>query len=132
MADKIIRPNQWVEILATSSKTTAQSVTCQMAEGSRGAYFFIDVTTDAASASVTPSIEIIDPGGDNDTEAIITWTAIADIGHDIKLVYPAASETAAVTNLELQAIPLPGRFNFAVAVADADALEYGVRAYGLP
>ena len=132
MADIIIRPNQPVQILSTAARTTEQTVSYQLAEGCNGIILFIDVTVDAASGSITPSIDSADPGGDNDMEPVTAFSAIAAVGHFIKVIALGAVETAAVTPLEVQGIPAPSRGQFKMAVADTDSLTYGVRAYGVP
>lgn len=136
MAMKTLRPNQWEELLATAARTTAitgTTIEFTLTEGCRGFFLFLDVTGVTDTPGLTPSVNIVDPGGDNDAEPIATFGAFAPSGasHKVYLVYAGAVETGALTPLEMQGVPAPPHGTITVAVADTDSCTYGIRAYGL-
>lgn len=106
-------------ILASAARTTAQDV--QVAHGGLGGIFIIDITVDPAAASLTFTVEGIDPASLK-KYTILASAAKAATGTFTMRVYPSAVAAANVAATDF----LPENFNFKVAVADTDSMTYSV------
>lgn len=62
----------------------------------RGVRVFINVTVNAVSAAIVPTIEVKDPVSGVYT-AVLTGASITGVGHTVLTVYPGATVAAGVT-----------------------------------
>ena len=115
--------NRYVTVLVSAARTTAQAVEILLSSSDHptALVFTIDVTLDAATASITPSIESYDPLSETWT-GVLTGAAIAAVG-DVQLKIGVGLTAAA--NLVVNDV-VPTKFRFSMAVADADAITYSV------
>ena len=118
--------NQSFTILPSAARTTAQSVDLTN-DRARGVYITIDVTVDAATGSITPSVAIIDPVS-GAAETIALMTALAAVTRVTLLIYPGTLTAAANDITQILQAPLPRDWRFVMAVADTDSLTYSVGA----
>jgi len=87
----------------------------------------IDVTVDAASGSITPSIEGYDEASGK-WITLLTGAAIAATGQVVLEVGPHMADSS---NLKRQ-MALPHQVRFDMAVADTDSMTYSVGAWLSP
>ncbi len=115
--------NRYVTVLASAARTEAQTVvvTQLSSDKPKVLVFTIDVTLDAATASITPSVQGFDPLSETWT-TIVTGAAIAALG-DVQLKIGVGLTAAANLTVNHE---IPTRFRFRMAVADADAITYSV------
>ena len=115
--------NRYITVLASAARTALEAVVINQvsSDNPESLLFTIDVTLDAASASITPSIEGFDPLSETWT-TILTGAAIAAVG-DVQLRIGVGLPVTA--NLSANYV-IPQRFRFSMAVADTDAITYSV------
>ena len=113
-------------VLASAARTTTVNTEFTNTQY-QGVTIVIDVTLDAAAASITPHIEGFSTLG-SDWYTILTGAAIAAVGVTVLRVYPTM--TAAANTIAVDFLPPTWRFR--MAVADADAITYSVNAIHLP
>ncbi len=119
------RENTEIVILPSAIRTTLQDVDL-INDFARGVIITLDVTLDAALASITPSISVRDPVSGK-FEQIMAMAAVAAVGTHSYIVYPGVA-AATESIVEVVGYPLPRRWRFSMAVADADAMTYSVGA----
>ena len=102
--------------------TTTASVTFINDGGYCGAYLIAQATVDGASAIVTISIDMVDPGGG----AVIVQETLTATLNDVEvLVFRLGTDTAAAGIIdEIATITLPGVFTVNLTHTDADAITY--------
>lgn len=85
-------------LLASAARATGTAVSSadQTNAGGRGVRVFINVTVNATSAAIVPTIEVKDPVSGVYT-AVLTGAAITGVGHTVLTVYPGATVAANVT-----------------------------------
>ena len=113
-------------ILASAARTTLQAVSVTNTRY-KGVTIVIDVTVDAAAASITPRIDGWSSLG-SDWYNILTGSAIAAVGVTVLRVYPTMTASANLIAVDV----LPPTWRFGMAVADADAITYSVNAIHMP
>ncbi len=115
--------NRYVTVLASAARTALEAVEIVQASGDNplALVFTIDVTLDAASAVITPSIQGFDPLSETWT-TILTGAAISALG-DVQLRIGIGLPVTA--NLSAN-YAIPKKFRFNMAVADTDAITYSV------
>lgn len=107
-------------ILASASRTVLQNVDILNEEGRKYLQLIVDVTLDPASASITPSIRGKDRLGKY--YDILVGAAIAATGQVVLRVGPGMIAAANLVANDF----IPRYWNFAMAVADTDAITYSV------
>ncbi len=117
--------NTVFEVLASAIRTTAQSVDL-VNTNAKGVIVVLDVTLDAASASITLTIRAKDPISGKYIDLLVA-TAVAATGTTTYIVYPGVA-AAAEGVTKVVGYPLPLDWNLEVAVADADAMTYSIGA----
>ena len=118
--------NSVIEVLASAVRTTAQTVNLVNPNG-RGVLVVLDVTLDAAAASITLTIRGRDAVSGKFVDLLVA-TAVAAVGTTAYIVYPGVA-AAAEGITKVVGFPLPLDYNIEVAAADADAMTYSVSAY---
>jgi hypothetical protein len=121
------RNNEEVTLLASAARTAQTDSTDQVNYNARGVMIILDITVDAASVGLTPSILMKDPVSGKD---VTIWTAAAAataVGTDIYLIYPGVL-AADFNGTEAVSIALPRTWVLRIAVADADEATYSVGA----
>jgi len=120
--------NKNVVLLASAARTAEAGATAQANVIGRSLILFVDVTVDAASGAITPTLQIKDHiSGDWFT----IWTAAAPIaatGHFVYAFFPGCVTGADASFTESQNIPVPYHWKFVMTVADTDSLTYSVSA----
>ena len=117
--------NSTFEVLASAVRTAVQSEDLQNTNA-KGVLVILDVTLDAASASITLSIRAKDPISGKYVDLLVA-TAVAAVGTTTYIVYPGVA-AAAEGITKVVGYPLPIDWNLEIAVADADAITYSVSA----
>lgn len=121
------RNNEEVTLLASAARTAQTDSTDQTNFNAKGIMIILDITIDAVSVGLTPSILMKDPVSGKD---VIIWTAAAAataVGTDIYLIYPGVL-AADFNGTEAVSIALPRTWVLRIAVADADEATYSVGA----
>ena len=121
------RNNEEVTLLASAARTAQTDSTDQVNYNAKGVMIILDITVDAASVGLTPSILMKDPVSGKD---VTIWTAAAAatlVGTDIYLIYPGVL-AADFNGTEAVSIALPRTWVLRIAVADADEATYSVGA----
>lgn len=113
-----------VQVVYESTATTADH-NINFVTPSTGGIFVIDVTADPASASVTFTIQGLDPA-DDAVWTILESTAIAAVGTTVLRVHP--SLTASNNLIAKDALPQGVRIN--CNHVDGDSLTYSVSFIG--
>lgn len=119
-----LTPNVEFTILASAARTTAQSEV-QVNTHHKGVIIFVDWTSETATVTLTPSIQMNPVIGTAKT----IWTATAPltaIGQTVYLFHPSAVDAASYTEAVETVIPLD--WTFVMAVADTDSATYSVTA----
>lgn len=118
--------NSVIQVLASAVRTTAQTVNLEN-PNARGVLVVLDVTLDAASASITLTIRGRDAVSGKFVDLLVA-TAVAAVGTTAYIVYPGVAAAGAQIT-KVVGYPLPLDWNVEIAVADADAMTYSVSAY---
>ncbi len=123
-------PDAYHEILLPSAaRTTLQVAGLRNHKGLQNCLIVFDWTVEAASSTLTPSIDLEDPAGG----ALLTlWTAAAGltaIGQATYLFTPHVLTDMIAVVTEDQTMVLPLNCLFKVAVGDADSSTYSVVAH---
>lgn len=92
----------------------------------KGLLLVVDVTLDAALASITPGIRVKDANGDYNEVFWDAAAAISAIGEYSYLFYPGLL-AAAYGGTEALSLPAPMEWKFIMAVGDADSMTYSVK-----
>lgn len=109
-----------------SAVRTADSTT-QFTTGSKGGILLINVTLDAAAASVVFTLRGVNPALQTSVYTILVSAAVAALGTTVLRVYPGLT---AVTNLTATDI-LPAACELFADHADGDAITYSVEFIGV-
>ena len=117
--------NSNVTVLASAIRTTLQAVDLTNSSA-KGVMVVLDVTLDAASASITLTISGKDAAS-GEFIALLVATAVAAVGTTTYIVYPGVA-AAAEGVTKVVGFPLPLDWRVSIAVADADAMTYSVGA----
>ena len=121
------RNNEEVTLLASAARTAQTDSTDQVNYNAKGVMIILDITVDAASVGLTPSILMKDPVSGKD---VTIWTAAAAatlVGTDVYLIYPGVL-AADFNGTEAVSIALPRTWVLRIAVADVDEATYSVGA----
>lgn len=108
-------------LLASAARTATTSSADQTNYNAKGVRVFINVTVDAAAASVVPTITVKDPVSGVYT-AILTGAAITATGHTVLTVYPGATVAAGVT----LSTALGKTWRVTMTHADTDSMTYSI------
>lgn len=116
--------NRYETVLASAARTTAQAVTLRLKRGdsAKALVFTIDTTVDAASGSITPSIEAFSPLSGT-WRTVLTGAAISGVG---TISLRIGIGITAVTNVAVNDV-VQETFRFSMAVADTDSMTYSVQ-----
>ncbi len=109
--------------LASAARTTLQNVDL-VNTSAKGVIVTFDVTLDAASASLTLSIQGKDVESGKFYDLLVA-TAVAAVGTTVYVIYPGVA-AAAEGITKVVGYPLPREWRLAMAVADADAMTYSL------
>ena len=121
------RNNEEVTLLTSAARTAQTDSSDQVNFNAKGVMIILDITVDAVSVGLTPSILMKDPVSGKD---VTIWTATAPataVGTDIYLIYPGVL-AADFNGTEAVSIALPRTWVLRIAVADADEATYSVGA----
>jgi len=110
-------------ILASAARTATVTVEFKTPPWAIAVYFVLDVTLDAASASITPNFDAHDRISDK-TFTLLDGAAVAAVGTTVYKIGPGLTAAANTVANEY----LPEWLSFTMAVADADAITYSLAA----
>lgn len=110
-------------LLASATRGAEVSSTAQANLYHKGMIIFVDVTTDANSAIISPTIVMTPSIGTAKTIWTVT-TPIADVGQFAYVFYPSAEDVGSYT--EQQEMVIPPDWKFTMTVNDADDIVYSV------
>ena len=119
--------NTDITLLASAARTANTDSSDITNHNAKGIMIILDITVDAVSVGLTPSILMKDPISGKD---VTIWTAAAastGVGTDIFLLYPGVLN-ADMDGGEAVSIALPRTFVLRITTADADEATYSVGA----
>jgi hypothetical protein len=121
--------NRLGTLLASAVRTAAVSSGWQGNPGYRGAVVFLETTAvpGGGTETLTVKVESRNPV----TGTVITLTAFGATAADFSgskayMVYPGTVETGAVSDLEVQGVPLPSEWRVTVTPSSTGSWTYSV------
>ena len=116
-----------VTLLASAARTANTDSTDQVNYNAKGVMIILDITVDAVSVGLTPSILMKDPVSGKDVTIWTAALAATGVGTDIYLIYPGVL-AADFNGSEAVSIALPRTWVLRITTADADEATYSVGA----
>ena len=115
-------------LLVSAADTVARTSDAQESEHERGVMLFLDITANPGGVeTLTPQIQAKDPVSGNWRNITTFPVATAATNSTfIFILYPAAAETVATAQLEVQSIPLPRNWRVVVTPSASGSFTYSV------
>lgn len=119
------------QLVLTATAATSQQTSADFESGGyRSAYFFLNITANPGGAeTLTFALQAKSPvDGTYRTVTAMTASTAATNGLFPFIISRGSAETSAVSNFEVQSIPLPGTWRVIVLHSSTGAWTYTVRA----
>ncbi len=111
------------QLLVSGARTATVASATQDNHGWSGVAIFIETTAIAATPSVVPTIEMLDPES-GEWFPVASFAAITAVSSKLLMLQPGGVDTLTETDVEIQGLGLSGKWRLRMIHGDADSITY--------